>query len=321
VPGVPAGGAVGALLRPRLAYNFDAQTRTLYILSRKTDDSVHGLVSFATDVKALHFPDKWFATACTPNLPVFSLELSRRLAFLISNAVDLEFKNPCPAHGFAVLDLGTQNLSAVALPGQGQFNAAQGSYGDMNDYLYGVNTDPARRGTSDTMYVLDGVTLSAFRLDAPAGIVNFAQPRPLPALGMVQAIAVGRAAGDGGIILFDLDNADRRVLPTPEGFANVTVLDVSNTTRKLVARGIKPNNGGSQILIYDLLNGDLIIVPNPPGCAFAGDAPPPTPPVPGQPAAARIPDLLAGNPKANTAQAVCYSADRKQAGILVVRIP
>ena len=107
-------------------------------------------------------------------------------------------------------------------------------------------------------------------------------------------------------------------------------MDVYPTTRKLVARGIKTGNTGSQFLVYDLVTRDLIVVPNPDGVASIGAAAaqqaPPGPGTIGIPgglpclggAAPVLTRITLGNPKANTVSAVGLDDVGKQAGVVVV---
>ncbi len=325
----------------RVTFSFDTQKKIFYTLARRIDNSRHGLVTFSGEDPSpgvLSFPDSWFAAACTSTIPFFHLELSRKLVLLASNAAETEWRDPCPGAGFVLLDLETQNLTAVPLPGQGEFDADLGASGDVNDFIYGSNTDPSRRNTADTLFVLDGVTASAFRLDLPPGTTSFANLVAVPQMNALIGMAANRAPGDAGFIFFDLERAEARVLPTPEGFSIVNFLAVFPATRKLAARGIKAGGAGSQYLIYDLVTGDLFMPPNPEGVVSVG-----TPVVqpgqgggaaggtrpgqpggtsPGQAAPGAAPAVLQhANPKANTIAAIGYNAEGKQAGILVVRVP
>ncbi|MEK7408866.1 MAG: hypothetical protein AAB225_27700 [Acidobacteriota bacterium] len=342
-PGAPPDPRAGAaLLARRVTASFDGEKRVFYVLARRGDDSRHGVAAFSGEGlggAVVSFPEGWFAAACSPNIPFYNLELGRKLVLLGSRAAEKEFKDPCPGAGFIVLDLEAQTAAAVPLPGQGQFDADPSSTGDLNDFIYGSNTDPSRRNLADTLFVLDGVTASAFQMALPAGVTTFANPVRVPAMNALVALAANRAAGDAGLIYFDLERAEARMLPTPEGFAQVNLLGIFTTTRKLVARGVKAGGTGSQYLIYDLLTGDLLMPANPEGVAAVGglvgaagqpDAGgQPRPPAPGgavppgqapQPAAQPV-VLQQANPKANTIAAVGYTSDGKQAGVLVVRVP
>jgi len=316
VPGLDPN--LAARINPRSVMFTDQQTRNVYVLSRMANDSKHGLVVATTDgIKAMPFPESWFAAACTPNIPLFNLEIARKVTLFGANTAETEVRNPCPAIGYLVLDLTSETLTAVRLPGAGQLNVT-GSSGDLNDFIFGANTDPTRRNMSDTLYILDGVNLTASRVDLPAGVNSFANLQPVKELSALIGLATTRQAGDVGLVLFDLDRGEGKLFPTPDGFATVQMIGVYTTTRKLVARGMKTNGAGAQYLIYDLISGDLIIVPNPPGVAWVGPAPQQQQ-QPGQqqrPIVAQDP-----NPKANVIAAICHDQDRKQVGILTVRVP
>jgi len=325
--GLPGAAALTGLRR--LSINLDQEEGVFYVLVRRSDNSNHALAVFAatdTPAKLVNLPEGWFVAACSPSIPLYNLELSRKLAFLGSNVAEPEFKDPCPGIGFLLLDLETQTVTAVPLPGQGQFDTDAAASGDVNDYIYGSNTDPARRNTADTLFVLDSVTASAFRVDLLAGVTTFAGLRPVPAMNALIASAMNRQVGDAGLVVFDLDRAEARVLPVPEGFATVNLVEVFTTTRKLVARGIKAT--GSQYLIYDLLTGDLLMPENPPGVASVGGPPPRAaqqpaqPPGGGSPAQPQAPQIQQrANAKANTVAGFAYSSEGKQLGVVVLRVP
>ena len=325
-PAAAAAGQVAqaaALLR-RVSVSLDPEKGVFYILSRAVDNSQHALLAFSgqdSPPKLIGFPEKWFVAACSPAIPLHNLELSRKLAYLGSSVAETAIKDPCPGVGFVLLDLDAQSTTAVALPGQGQFDADPAASGEVNDYVYGSNTDPERRNTADTLFVLDGVTLSAFRMDLPAGITTFLGLTPAPAMNALIAPTMNRAVGDAGFVFFDLDSAEARVLPVPEGFVVVNLVGVYSTTRKLVARGTKAGQSGFQYLIYDLVSGDLLMPPNPEGVAFLGGVPARVQPgtAPGQPQAPSI--LQRANPKANTVTAFGYNAGGKQVAVVVLRVP
>ena len=313
---------------------YDAPQRTYYVLARRADNSRHGLVAIRTDrneVRVIEFPDGWFAAACTPTIRFIAVELVRRIGLLASSAADRAFNAACPASGFLLFDLDDQKVSPVTLPGAGQFSATGGS-DEMNDYIFGSNTDPARQGTSDTLYVLDGVTATAFRVDLPAGLSGFAQLRTVPSMNLL--IGLGRArqqVGDAGLVVFDLDRGQGTVFPTPDGFTAVQIVDVFPATRKVVARGTRQGNANTQLLVYDLVNGDLQIIENPAGVAFVGlpatAAAGPGGGLPGGPGggppggAAQTPSVsLRANVRANAVLGITYDADRKQNGVIVLRL-
>jgi len=334
-PAVQPAVAVAAGLR-RLSVNLDQEKGVFYVLVRSVDNSKHALAAFASveaPPKLLNLPEGWFVAACSSSIPLYNLELPRKLAYLGSNLAETELKDPCPGIGFLLLDLETQKITAVPLPGQGQFDADGAASGDVNDYVFGSNTDPERRNTADTLFVLDSVTASAFRMDLPAGVTTFAAPRPAPAMNALIAQAMNRTAGDAGLVVFDLERAEARVLPVPEGFAVINLLEVFTTTRKLVARGIKGGAApGTQYLIYDLLTGDLLMPPNPEGVASVGGPAPRAGqaaggggqqlPGGGTPAQPQTPSIQQRpNAKANTVTGFAYSGEGKQLGVVVLRVP
>jgi hypothetical protein len=168
------------------------------------------------------------------------------------------------------------------------------------------------------LFVFDGVTASAFRLDLPPEVSTFAQLTPVPQMSALLGLAANRVAGDAGIIQFDLEQGKARLLPTPEGFAAVQIVAVFPTTRKIVARGIRAGNTGAQYLIYDMMTGDLAMPPNPDGVAWVAQVPLQGPPQPGQ---MPVQPLQRPNPKANAIAAVTYGEDRRQNGVILIRVP
>jgi uncharacterized protein (TIGR03437 family) len=297
----------------------DGQTRNYYVAVRNAEGK-HGWAHFPPegDAQLIEVPEGWFFAACVPNIPVFGLELARGIALMGASVDDRSFKNPCPAEGFLLFDLIARRFQAVGLPGSGKLNASGGA-DEINDFLIGANFDPATRNTSDTFYALDGVNATAFRLDLPPGVNGFSGATRIPALNLIAALANNRIAGDAGIVLFDLERTEARLLPTPEGFANITFLGVLPSIRRLVARGMRAGGAGSQLLVYNLENGDLEIVANPEGVAWIG-SPPGQQGQPGQPGqqVVNIPARL--NTKSNSVEGIAYGEDRRQMGVVVVRI-
>jgi len=326
-----AGGPGGPALQNRqsVAALVDAPTRSIFVMARTADSAQHGFVSFKLDSDekaALPLPNGWFVAACTPQLRVFNVELTRRVGLLGANTADRELKNPCPATGFVLFDLDEANFTPVELPGAGQFSATQGT-DELNDFVFGSNIDPARQGAADTLYILDGVTATPFRVDLPPGLNGFSQIRPVRDLNILVGLGRARQApGDGGIVVFDLERASGTVLNVPDGFATVQLLDIFPATRKVVARGLQTGNTGAQMLIYDLTTSDVTVVPNPPGVAFLGTPPAQAPGAggaggggqPGQPQAPQV--VLRSSPRSQTIEAVAYSPERRQTGIAVIRV-
>ncbi len=320
-PGLPGGGQLPpglAQLRTPTPVYMDAQTRNYYVAVRSPEGK-HGLAFFPTegDARMIGLPEDWYFTGCVPNIPVFGIELARGIALMGGKSEDSTFKATCPADGFLLFDLATRQFTAVGLPGAGKFNASGGA-DELNDFLIGSNIDPANRNTSDTFYALDGVNATAFRFDLPAGVNNFSGGTRVPALNLVVAQANNRVAGDAGLVLFDLERTEARLLPTPEGFAAINFLAVLPSIRRVVARGNKTGNTGSQLLVYNLENGDLELIANPEGVAFIG-SPPQQQGAPGQ--AQQVVNLpVRVNQKANTVEAIVFGEDRKQRGVIVVRV-
>ena len=137
-------------------------------------------------------------------------------------------------------------------------------------------------------------------------------------MGILYAQATARAVGDAGIVLFDLENASTRLLPTPAGFNSVQPLTIFPATRKLIARGTRTEPAGTQILIYDLVSGDLQIIANPERVSFVG-ALPNVPGQPGQPPAQQQPALQNINAKSNAVTMVGFDSQRRPVGVLLVR--
>ena len=326
IPGfpVPGGGGIANLANFRAVTVLDAASRSYIVVSTKSDGSAHGFVVFplaAGNIRAFPLPDGKFFAVCAAQLRTFQLDLSRKIAFSAGASSEIAIKTPCPAQGFATFDLTTPAVDFVALPGAGSFNASGNSENELNDYVVGANTSTANR--SDTLYVFDGVTSSTFRFDLPAEVASFTNLTTISELNAVVGLATNRVAGDAGIVYFDLELAASRLMPTPEGFAAVAIATVFPATRKLIARGTKANNAGTNYLIYDLSTGDLRIIDNPPGVAFVGTVPAQAPAGGGQPGGGggqANPVLQSINNKSNTIEAVTYGADRKQTGVVLIRV-
>lgn len=329
-PGIPAANQ----LRFRVPVAFDAPSRTLFVLSTRPGGSGHALSAFTAErpARLVQFPEGWFAAGCAVRLPFFSLELSRGFALFGDRSASLEVKNPCPASGFLVLNPAELKVSAVELPGQGQLNAGAAAE-DMNDFLYAPSIDPTRNGRADTIFALDGATGAVYRFDPDASVAAVTGLVPVPELNLLVATGTNRQAGDAGLVVYNLEDITVRTFPVPEGFASLQFVRAFPVARKLLARGNRAD--GSRLLIYDLISGDVSVVPNPDGVAFFGNPPaqapggqpggPGQPPGPGGNPPGQ-PQLAAGtgiepNPKANTVAAIGFSAERRQTGLVVVRIP
>ncbi len=266
-------------------------------------------------------PEGTFVSSCTPQTRLFNIDLSRRVAVSTGVEPEAEVKNPCTARAFAVLDLGARELTTVPLPGQGEFSVSGNSANEMSDYVYGTNADPARQNRSDTIYVRDGVGGSTFRLDLPPEIATFTNITPIPEMTLLVAQANAQGSnviGGAGLVIFDIENQQARLLPTPAGFAAVQLLNTFPVTRKLLARGTRTDPVGSQLLLYDMVTGDLQILPNPEGVAWVGQVP--NVPTPGQPPQPQPPALQQFSPRSNAVHVMGYRANRQPAGMILVRV-
>ncbi|MBI5086131.1 MAG: hypothetical protein HZB13_16220 [Acidobacteria bacterium] len=289
----------------------DAATRLYYAVSKSEDGTKHGVVAFPANenpARVVEFPEGWYVSACTNNIAVFPLELTQRLALFGTKVRERQFRAQCTARGFVEFDLRPQGVTrAFELPGQGEFNVTGGA-NEINDFLYGTDADPVQRGASSTMFVFDSATEAVFRMDLPGGVASFMQPRPFAELNLVVAMARERVPGDQGIVLFDLEKGEAQLLPTPADFDTMQFLSIMPGTLKLVAKGMRSGGSGSQYLIFDLLTRDLEMVANPERVVWVGAAQGAT---------------IAGervNPKSNSVMAVGFDAERKAAGLMLIKI-
>lgn len=324
-PGGPGGalGAAAAVIRG--ATFFDGQARIYWVLARNSAKTADAFIGFplAADAEPIvrALPEGTFASSCTPQTRLFNIDLSRRIAVSTGTVLETEVRNPCTAQAFALLDLGARELTTVPLPGQGEFSVSGNSANEMSDYVYGTNADPARQNRSDTIYVLDGVGGSAFRLDLPPEIATFTNVTPIPEMTLLVAQANAQGSniiGGAGLVIFDIENQQARVLPTPAGFASVQLLNTFPVTRKLLARGTRSQPAGSQLLLYDMVTGDLQILPNPEGISWVGQVP--NVPAQGQPPQPQTPPLQHFSPRSNAVHVMGYGANRQPAGMILVRV-
>ena len=325
-----SGQANPALLRPRALVTFDAASRSVYVLSRKADESADGITAFAgpdLEQRTMAFPEGWFAASCTPQLAFYNAELARRLVLFASAKPEKTVLRVCGAKGFLTVNLADGAATAVPLPGIGLLNAAAAA-GEINDFIYGNNTDPVATAGADTLYVLDGVVGTAFSIAAPPEVNSFTGAFPVPALSMVLALGATpqQAAGSAGIVVFDLNREQSFLLPTPDGFSGVQFVTVLQQSRKVVARGTKTGGSGSQYLVYDLETRDLVMIPNPEGVAFVGVAPMPNqggdPPRPGGGGGGgQALQIQVASPETNTVTAAAFNDQREMVGIVLVRVP
>jgi len=160
--------------------------------------------------------------------------------------------------------------------------------------------------------------LSAALKVAGAGLAAQSARLRVVSENMANAQATARTPGDAGIVVFDLENAAARLLPTPANFTSVQPMTIFPATRKLIARGTRTDPAGTQLLVYDLVSGDLQIIPNPEGVSFVGQAPN-APGQPGQPAQPQ-PALQNINPKSNAVTMVGFDGQRRPVGVLLVQV-
>lgn len=307
----------GTITPPHASVVLDATAKLYYVLARATDASKDAFVAFALvdqDPTFVNFPGGWFATSCTSDIRLFSVNLVRQVAMAGSQVAESAYKTACPGAGFLVFDLAKQTVTTATLPDQGQLRVpsvkTDTSMAVLNDYVFGVRLDPTRATVSDTIYALDGSNGSVFELALPAGISGFtdASVQQIPALDALIVQTINKTAGDNGFVLFDLDAQKVTNLPVPDGFDTLAFLNDGTTvccmsTRKLVARAV--TTGQSSVVVYDLVTGDLAVVANPAGVTSVGAA---------------AGTLVSANSRANTVYAVAFRGN-KQAGIIVIRLP
>jgi len=326
-PGTPT----PAVAPPRAPATFDATTRKFFLLVRATDSSKDAFLSIPTgtgDIAVDAFPDGWFAASCTADIRLLPLDLAGQLALATARTPAPEYLASCPGNGFAILDFSDDTVTAVPLPDQGGLLRVPSTRNDtslaqMNNYVFGARLDTTRNGTSDAVYVLDGVNASAVLLAMPAGLNGFTDStlQQIPQLNALLAQTIDKTAGDEGLILFNLDLQTVQSLAVPDGFTTVAALEDNGAvcclaTRKLLARATK--QGGASLVVYDLQTNELAVASNPDGVTSFG--PPPGGGANAGANAANAARVISSNARANTAYAVAYTGNR-QVGIMVVRIP
>jgi uncharacterized protein (TIGR03437 family) len=301
----------------------DTASRLFYVLARATDSSKDAFIAFGLageDPQVAAAPAGWFASSCTSDMRLFSIELSHQAVIAGSQVAETAYKNNCSGSGFLVLDFGTPAVSAVALPALGVMRVpatkADTSLASMSDYIFAARLDPTRAGVSDTIYVLDGANgnISSLSVAAPVKGFTDASVLQVPALVGLFAQNINKTAGDDGFSLFDLDAQTVTNIPVPDGYDTLAPLNDGATvcclaTRKLVLRALK--QGGSAVAIYDLAAGTTTVVEGPQGVTSIG---------PATAAAGANGRLVAANARANTVYAVAYRG-AKQAGIIVIHVP
>jgi uncharacterized protein (TIGR03437 family) len=322
-----AGAPAAPAAAPKEPAVYDTGTRVFFVLARATDASNDAFVGFPVaggDAKVATFPAGWFAASCTADIRLLSLDLVGQVAVAASQVAEPAFQASCPGSGWVTLDFASAAAAAIPLPDQGPLRVpstrTDTSLNQINNYVFGARLDTTRNGTSDTIYVLDGVNGSAFVLTVPGTVNGFtdASVQQVPELNALLAQAIDKTAGDQGLVLFNLDLQTVTNLFVPDGFTTVAALNDGTTvcclaTRKLVGRALK--TGGANVVVYDLVTGDITVVANPDGVTHFGP-----PPAANPTAAAAAGLLMSGNARANTVNGVAYNGQR-QAGIIVVRIP
>lgn len=204
------------------------------------------------------FPDGWFAASCTADIRLLSLDLVGQVAVAGSQVGETAYQASCPGAGFLMLDLAKAAVAAIPLPDPGPLRVpstrADASLSQMNKYVFGARLDTTRNGTSDTLYVLDGVNGSAFVLASPGTVTGFtdASVQQVPEMNALVAQTIDKSAGDQGLVLFDLDLQTSTNLFVPDGFATVAALHDGTTvcclaTRKPAGRLISANSRANTV--------------------------------------------------------------------------
>jgi hypothetical protein len=247
----------------------------------------------------------------------------------VTTTLETETKSPCLARGLVVAEPGVDQGALISFPGQAPLNLA-GSTGTMNDFVYGGNA-----ASPDTLVVFDGAMGGVSQLSLPAGASSFSGLTQVASMNALIATATKQTQGDAGFTVFDLERNEARTLALPDRFSSASLADVLPITRKLVAKGIRSDGSGSQFIVYDFVSGDATAIPNPEGVAWVGSVAeqniggfpgggfpgvPPTGALPGLPIAVGGGLQLVNN-KANTVAAICFDSNRKQMGVIGIRIP
>ena len=90
--------------------------------------------------------------------------------------------------------------------------------------------------------------------------------------------------------------------------------------RKVLARGNKANNEGSQLVIYDLVSGDLVMPANPDGCVFVGVLPAAAPGGGGGQPGQGGGQMMVANARSNIVTAGCFGANRQLHGVMSLHL-
>lgn len=330
-PGLPGLGA-SAMRATVVAH---PASNEFYVLSRDSSNSAHALVAFAkagSGARLVRFTDGWFAAACTARVPLYTFQLSSVIAVPASQTLETEAKSPCLARGLVVAEPGADRATAISFPPQAPLNLA-GSTGTMNDFVYGGNA-----ASPDILVVFDGAMGAVSQSSLPPGVSSFSGLIQAASMNALIAVGAKQTQGDAGFVFFDLERGEASTLSLPDRFSSASVVGVFPVARKLVATGTRSDGTGSQLIVYDLVSGDATVIPNPegvawigsvtqqttgsfPGGGFPGGFPGGAPPggTPGMVLASA--GLQQANTKANTVAAVCFDPNRKQIGVIGVRVP
>lgn len=314
-----------------------------YVLAANTAGSAHALVVFPKDdtsARVVAFPSGWYAAACTTQVPLHSFQLSSLIAVPGSQTLETAVKSPCLATGMLVADSSAEQATAVTFPAQAPLNLS-GTTGALNEFVYGGNA-----ATPDTLVVFDGAANSPSPISLPSEASTFSGLTQITSMNSLLGAATKSSQGDAGFVLFNLETGESRIFALPSGFSSAASVGVFPVTRKLVALGTRTDGTGSQLVVYDLTTGEPTVIDNPSGVAWVGSAATQSATLPGaggfpgggtpgggtMPGGGTIPGgatgfqraagtgLTQANTKANTVAAVCFDSDKKQVGVLGLRV-
>jgi uncharacterized protein (TIGR03437 family) len=339
---VPGGGALPVAAQ-RLGLGATAtQPNQLFFLARKGESTALLAVTLPQlAVTVVPMPEGWQAAACSPNYAFQVFDTTRQLVLFGARSFQAASANPCSAGGYLLIDPPTRSVRAIPFPKNGSANLRVQPAGtpEINDYLFAASAGTNNPQLYDSLFVLDALSLTPFAL-APDGLRGFTltgQAYRADEISSLVGVGVSTAVGDGGLVLFDLENGLTNVFPVPEGFQSITLVEVFTTTRKVLALGTRTGATGTEMMLFDLDNQDLTRIPNPDGVAFVanlpaqaapggGGAPGGGMPGGGMPGgggagAAQITVYVVPNTKSNQVVAMCFNANRQPVGVMAVKIP
>jgi uncharacterized protein (TIGR03437 family) len=343
--GLPGGGVSSR----RVSVVAHPSAAEFYVLAANSAGSAHALVVFpkaGTAARVVAFPSGWYAAACTTQAPLHSFQLSSLIAVPGSQTLETAVKSPCLATGMLVADSSAEQATVVTFPAQAPLNLS-GTTGSLNEFVYGGNA-----ATPDTLVVFDGAANSPSPISLPSEVSTFSGLTQITSMNSLLGAATKSSQGDAGFVLFNLETGESRVFALPSGFSSAASVGVFPVTRKLVALGTRTDGTGSQLVVYDLTTGEPTVIDNPSGVAWVGSAVARSATLPGAggfpgggtpgggtmpgggtlPGGGTIPGGGAGfqgaatagltqaNTKANTVAAVCFDSDKKQVGVLGLRV-